>query len=212
MCRMLMVRSDKPLETQPLLEGLAEVSRNSSEYQGHGWGVALQNEDEWTVHRELRPIWESDLSRFGRARTILAHARSAFRDRDIAVVNNMPFVKGGRAFAFNGELQGVRLRMPGRTGAARIFRLLERLDKGNLGEATRRTMEAIERASEKVRGCNLMVAEPERLAFGSLFSQREDYYTMHRRRSNGTEMVCSAPFENQSDWEPLPNRSCEVIE
>jgi len=36
----------------------------------------------------------------------VAHARSAFEDKDIVVENNMPFTDGERVFIFNGELRG----------------------------------------------------------------------------------------------------------
>ena len=111
MCRLLAVRAGSPFAITPHLEKFASISRHSKEYQGHGWGCAYQDmEGAWQIYKNINPIWEDDLSVFPDTRLLVAHARSAFEDRDIVIENNMPFFDGRTVFVFNGELRGVRIK------------------------------------------------------------------------------------------------------
>jgi len=74
----------------------------------------------------------------------------------------MPFYRGERVFVFNGELRGVRLRVPGRIGAEKIFNLIEGRDAGDLDAAL---------AAEAPRHDVGIVLEPA-LAGGALALQR----------------------------------------
>ena len=136
MCRILGIQADTLIDASPWIEAFGLRCRDSNEFQGHGWGMSWYVDGGWQRYRSLRPIWE-DRVELPESRIVLVHARSAFRNEDIAVENNMPFLSGelesspgdrhgARAFAFNGELHGVRLTVPGVTGAARLFHLLER--------------------------------------------------------------------------------------
>ena len=90
MCRLLLIQSSEPFIIKPHLEKFAALSKNSKEYQGHGWGCAYLNEGEWTYYKNLQPVWEDDPDQFGSTSLFLAHARSAFRDEGIEIENNMP--------------------------------------------------------------------------------------------------------------------------
>ena len=125
MCRILWVRSEKPIEITDHLKHFASISRDSNEYQGHGWGCAWIENGLWKIYRNIKPVWEDDLSSFGTTNLLLAHARSAFRDEGIEVENNMPFFDGKKVFIFNGELKGVRIREQGRIGAEKIFNYIK---------------------------------------------------------------------------------------
>ena len=96
MCRLLTVRSKKPFPTVPHLKKFADIARNSKEYQGHGWGCAYLDEtDVWRFYKNIHPVWEDDLSRFGTTTLLVAHARSAFEDRDIVIDTTCPFSTAG---------------------------------------------------------------------------------------------------------------------
>ena len=41
MCRLLCVHSARPFEIAPHLAAFASLSRDSREYQGHGWGLRV---------------------------------------------------------------------------------------------------------------------------------------------------------------------------
>ena len=114
----------------PVLESFRERCRDSREYQGHGWGAAWRSSGAWSRYRSLTPIWDDDPELPAEVDFLVVHARSAFRDEGIDIENNMPFYRGERVFVFNGELQGVRLRVPGRIGAEKIFNLIEGRDEG----------------------------------------------------------------------------------
>ena len=124
MCRLLWTRAHAPFDPTTHLNNFAGIARNSSEYQGHGWGCAWLEGDTWQVYRDIRPIWEDNLGQFGQTTLFLAHARSAFRDEGVVVENNMPFFDGEQMFIFNGELQGVRIKETGRIGAEKVFNYL----------------------------------------------------------------------------------------
>ena len=117
MCRILYARADSEFAIADMLGPFAELSRNSSEYQGHGWGCAWSEDGGWRQYHDIRPVWEDDLAQFGDTSLLLVHARSAFRDEGIVVDNNMPFSDGESIFIFNGELRGVRIKSDGRIGA-----------------------------------------------------------------------------------------------
>ena len=115
MCRILALQGDAPLDARPFLAAFAEACRRSKEFQGDGWGVSWREGLEWRSFHTLQAIWETALPDLPRSTLFLVHARSAFRNERIVVENNMPFVDEGLAFAFNGELRGVRLQAPGDT-------------------------------------------------------------------------------------------------
>ena len=117
-----------PFDANPWIDAFAERCRASHEYQGHGWGAAWRTDGGWDRTRSIDPIWEPGRTPVPEASVVVVHARSAFRNEGIVVENNMPFLASDLAFAFNGELRGVRLSAPGETGAARLLHLLERFN------------------------------------------------------------------------------------
>lgn len=211
-CRLLAVTSDRPLDVDRHLGAFARLCRESREYQGHGWGCAVWRDGAWERYRSLTPIWEDAFRPGGEVRTLVAHARSAFRDEGIEVENNMPFLEGNRAFIFNGELSGVRLSVEGRTGAEKIFNLVGRMDRGDLAEAVRQGVDVLRKRSARIRACNFILAEPGRFHVHSLFDEEEDYFTVYRRTEGGETVLCSGRYPDESvGWVPLANGSHEVV-
>ena len=205
MCRLLCVRSTSELDLEGHLETLARIARDSREYQGHGWGCAWLDGEAWRTYHDIAPIWEDRDRPAGRSRLLLAHARSAFRDEGIRVENNMPFFDERRAFIFNGELQGVRIREEGRIGAEKIFNFIKRFDRGDLGEAMRRATQVIEKRTRYVRAMNIVIADREAIYVASRFHEDPDYFQMHCSQSTDTLIVCSAPYGAGDAWEPVAN-------
>ena len=82
-------------------------------------------------------MWDADTRQFPASRLFLVHARSAYRDEGIVVENNMPFYDEDAVFIFNGELHGVRIKEEGRIGAEKIFRVIKRFYRSDLGQALR---------------------------------------------------------------------------
>ena len=206
MCRMLGIQADGPFDPTPWVRAFAERCEASSEYQGHGWGVTWWTERGWRRYRTLRPIWEDRFAPPVTSR-VLVHARSAFRDEGIQLSNNMPFVAEEVAFAFNGELHGVRLAVPGDTGAARLFHLLGRFvgsADGDQASALRRLDQVVARRSRYVRALNVIVANRRDLIFTTRFGEDEPYFTMHAATSPPGELI-------RTVIDPIPisrNRSC----
>jgi glutamine amidotransferase len=210
-CRLLAVTAATPFAIPDHLARLAEIARTSREYQGHGWGCAWHEGGEWRSHRSLVPIWEDDLSPFGRTRVLMAHARSAFRDEGIVVENNMPFLAPPFAFVFNGELRGVRLAEQGRIGAEKLFHFLLRSGAAAGADALGRSLQLVERRTRYVRAMNLVLGGSGRFLVGTSFNEDEDYFTLHAKRDDRATLVCSRPYAGEAGWQPVPNGSIEAI-
>jgi predicted glutamine amidotransferase len=211
MCRLLAVKSAAPFDIPPYLRRFARVARESREWQGDGWGCAWWRDGRWQLHRSVRPVWEDDLEPFGRCTLLLAHARSAFRNDGVAVEKNMPFVEGLRAFIFNGELHGVRIRAPGATGAEKMFHFILRLGCPFHGAAFARAIAVIKKRTAYVKAMNTILADGTTLYLLSAFHEADDYFTMHRKTDGGRLLLCSEPFPGEPGWLPLPNHCLEVF-
>ena len=131
MCRLLFVNSKQQFAIEDYLKKFALVSRNSREFQGHGWGCAYRVDNDWKFYRNVKPIWEDEFSKFGVSNRLVVHARSAFKDEGIVVENNMPFNDEKNIFIFNGELRGVKIKEEGRIGAEKIFNYIKRFETPN---------------------------------------------------------------------------------
>lgn len=195
---------------RPHLATFAQVARESREYQGDGWGCAWIAADGWRIYRNISPVWEDAAAPSGRATLLLAHARSAYRGEGIRVENNMPFFDGERAFIFNGELHGVRIKERGRIGAEKVFNFVKRFADGDMGLALERGLDAIEKRTRYVRAMNLIVADASRrVHFATRFGEDPDYFQMYAARRDGERILCSAPYPDSSDrrrtWTPVAN-------
>lgn len=215
MCRILAIQAEAPSDAVPFIRAFAGRCQTSKEFQGHGWGVSWREGNEWRSFHTLQPIWETALPDLPPSTLFLVHARSAFRNERILVENNMPFVEEGLAFAFNGELRGVRLQAPGDTGAWRLFHLFRRF-RGSAADgmpALRRLDEVVRARSEYVRALNLIVSDGEQVWVNSRFSEDPDYFTLWRtavtRKGTRVDMVSSERFDlslpSVLAWRPLPN-------
>lgn len=212
MCRLLAVCAAEPFELQRYLEPFAEIARASSEYQGHGWGCGWLTPDGWRLYHDISPVWEDPAPPRARTRVLVAHARSAFRDEGIEVRNNMPFTDGRSIFAFNGELRGVRVRETGRIGAEKLYNFIRRFDRGDLTEAMRKGLAAIEDRTRYVRAMNVIIADAAAVRVTNRFNDSPRYFQMHVRRGGERLIVCSDPLPDDGppgppgadEWRPLP--------
>ncbi len=220
MCRILGIQADEQVDAVPWIEAFARRCRDSQEFQGHGWGMSWRDNGNWRRYRSIRPIWE-DTVELPATRLVLIHARSAFRNEGIVVQNNMPFLSGDLAFAFNGELHGVRLSAPGATGAARLLHLLERFSVAAGGDtlaALARLDALIALRSDYVRALNIVVSDGLSLFINSRFSEDQDYFTLHTASvpaQQGLRMVSSERItagEVEPDWLSIPNHTTCALE
>lgn len=209
MCRILVVKSDKEFEISRHLERFAALCRRSKEYQGHGWGLAVPDGGRWKVYKSLAPVWEQKMRGFGRSRLLMVHARSAFRNENISLEYNMPFDSGRLAFAFNGELRGVRIGGRGVSGAEKIFHFVKRLGDTGLPRPLKSGGDIIAERTAYVRAMNMVSCDMSKIAVYSRFSEDEEYFSMRIKRENGTFLLCSEkyPDDEESCWERVPNHS-----
>jgi len=222
MCRILAVRSVRPVEPRPFLRAFALRCRDGKEYQGDGWGVAWREDRAWRTWHTVEPIWSKEPPDVPPTTLFLAHARSAFRNEGVVVANNMPFVDGSLAFAFNGELRGVRLQAPGETGAWRLLHLLRRFAdaaSGDVGEALRRLDAVVMARAEYVRALNVVASDGDRVWVNSRWGEDPDYFTLWRASLGSpagfVSVVASEPLDLPSgtthSWEPVPNGVTEEV-
>jgi predicted glutamine amidotransferase len=212
MCRLLLVQSKKSFEINPHLEKFATISKNSREYQGHGWGCSYLQNGEWVHYKNIQPVWEDDLDSFPQTTLLLAHARSAFQDEGIVIENNMPFYDGQYVFIFNGELHGVRIQSEGRIGAEKIFNTIRRFDRGDMFSALKKGAMVINKRSRYVKAMNLILADKKKVYVATQFSEDPDYFTMFIKRSETSLMICSEPYPGETDWEKIQNHTIEGFE
>jgi len=212
MCRLLFVKSTENIEIESHLRAFAAISKSSSEYQGHGWGAAyLDDKMEWKIYRNIRPVWEDNLSQFGSTKLLIAHARSAFRNMGISVKNNMPFTNGSDVFIFNGELHGVKVKSEGGTGAEKIFNYILRFDKGDLELAVKKAVKIICERSKRIRAMNMIIGDNERMVLCSMFREDNDYFTMYKKEDKNLFVICSDRYPAEENWIPIENNTIEAI-
>lgn len=214
MCRLLLLYHPDGVDPAAHLEQFREISRYSTEYQGHGWGCAwLDGDRQWRLYHDIRPVWEDAGPELPRTPLFLAHARSAFRDEGIAIENNMPFTDGDKVFLFNGELRGVRIREEGRIGAEKIFNYIKRFDKGDMEEAVRRGVAVIQKRTRYIRAMNFILADRENVYICSLFNEAPGYFQLRECEMEGVQVVCSERYFSESyDWRDVANGTIRRIE
>lgn len=212
MCRLLLVKAESKFSIAEQLQGFAFMAARSKEFQGHGWGCSYLENGAWQHYKNIKPIWEDDLSGFGESRLLVAHARSAFKDEGIIIENNMPFHDDRYVFIFNGELRGVRIAEQGRIGAEKIFNFIKRFNHGNMIEALMRGTEIIRKRSKYIRAMNIIIAERDRSYLASFFNEDPDYFTLHHSHTSGKTMVASDPLPGHDHWEKVPNETVQVIQ
>jgi glutamine amidotransferase len=210
MCRLLAVRSQEAFSPAPYLAKFAFIAKNSKEFQGHGWGCAwLDQAGQWQIYRNIRPVWEDDFSPFPATTLLVAHARSAFEDKDIVVENNMPFSDGKAVFIFNGELRGVKIKEEGRIGAEKIFNFIRRFDSGDPLAALKKATGIIRTRTRQIRGMNIIMVKDRKIYLSTYFQGDPDYFTMHSKE-NGQLILCSDPFPSEQGWAPIANDSVKA--
>jgi len=207
MCRLLVVRSEEPFNPVDYLTPFAFIARNSHEYQGHGWGCAWKDADQkWQIYKNICPAWEDQFNQFPQTTLLIAHARSAFEDRDIVIENNMPFTDGERIFIFNGELRGVKIKEEGRIGAEKIFNFIRRFDHGDTLAALKKAVGLLRDRTRSIRGMNIILVREKGIYLSTYFTSETDYFTM--RYKEGPQLViCSESFPSEEGWQSIDNET-----
>lgn len=219
MCRLLLVRSDNEFIIKDYLEKFSEISRNSKEFQGHGWGCSYLSDlsdhselsdkkgNEWKHYKNISPVWVDDLSKFGKTKLLIAHARSAFKDEGIVIENNMPFYDDRYVFVFNGELRGVKINSEGRIGAEKIFNYIKRFDKGNFFDALKKGTDIIDKKTSYIRAMNIIMCSKENVYLYSKFNEDPDYFTMYFKNDKNTLVISSMPLKGIDSMIKIGNNS-----
>jgi glutamine amidotransferase len=211
MCRLLLVKASRAFSIHEPLERLARISRNSKEYQGHGWGCAYLENGRWRLYKNVKPIWEDDLSQFGKTRLLVGHARSAYKNEGIAVENNMPFYDDPHVFIFNGELRGVRISEQGRIGAEKVFNFIKRFNKGDMLEALKTGISVIQKRTKYIRAMNIIISDKTTAYVASVFNEDPEYFTMHYSQDAEQLLISSEIFPGGESWQKIENHTIRAL-
>lgn len=215
MCRLLLVKSKSEFEPVSYLQEFASISKNSKEFQGHGWGMSyITGSGSWINYKNIKPIWEDALGIFPKTKFIIAHARSAFQDKDIIIENNMPFYDDNYIFIFNGELHGVRIREEGRIGAEKIFNFLKRIAGESMKENFAKAVSLLNKRTKYVKAMNIIIVDKNNgdIFLSSDFGEEEDenYFTMSYKETEDDLIICSQKFKDNAGWVSLNNHSVKI--
>jgi glutamine amidotransferase len=193
------------------LQKFSQIAKNSKEYQGHGWGCAYLVDEQWKFYKNIKPIWEDDLESFDSTNLLIVHARSAFKDKDIHIDNNMPFTDGRYVFVFNGELHGVKLKESGKIGAEKIFNFILRFNSSDLKQAIHKGVNIIKKRSRYVRAINFIIADNQSAYVYSDFNEDQEYFTMQYINNSEQVIICSEPYPEELDWKILETGKVNVF-
>jgi glutamine amidotransferase len=213
MCRLLAIKSEAKFKIADYLKQFARISKYSEEYQGHGWGCAYLRNQQWTIYKNISPIWEDNLDMFGKSNLLLVHTRSAFKDKGINIMNNMPFFNKNLVFIFNGELQGVRIKEEGRIGAEKIFNTIIRISK-NMPDgfkAFKKAMELIKTKTGYIKAMNIIMANRESIFLNSIFNENPQYFSLYKNHYENKLLISSRPLFNDKGWGKIPNQTTGVF-
>lgn len=211
MCRLLFVQSKNEFEITEHLDQLSRISKNSKEYQGHGWGCSYLEKNNWKHYKNIKPIWEDNLKQFGKTKRLIAHVRSAFEDKEIKVENNMPFYDHKYLFVFNGELRGVKIKSEGRIGAEKIFNFIKKFENIGINSALKKATTILKKRTTYIRAMNIIIADKKKVLVSSLFNEDQDYFQMSVKRTKDFLIVSSEAYSNEEGWKIIPNNSHEVF-
>jgi len=191
MCRFLMIQANSQFKPTDFLTDFAERCKESTEWQGDGWGVCwLSSKCQWQSYKSLKPIWEetAEFSKIPDSKTFLVHARSSsFEAHKGRIEFNQPFIRDQLAFVFNGLIKSVSgLRVQGEIGSQKVFNLIcDFYQKGHTLEASIEGVKnLIKEKSKEITALNLGLCDKERLYALNYFSSQEDYYTLFHFNSS----------------------------
>lgn len=204
MCRFALVRSELQEKPEKTLRDFADMAKKSKaldgDWQGDGWGIAWLQDGEWKEYKSLKPVWEDrdSFASFPKTNMFLVHARSASFPKDKGIIAfNQPYIYKQYAFVFNGLLQGVRLSVPGRIGAEKIWYLLKKnLDQDSPVVALQKTAELLRCNSRKINALNVGFSDQNKFYSFCYYTINPEYYNLQYAHLENTEILCSEQIGN----------------
>lgn len=199
MCRFALVRSELLEKPEKTLNDFAEMAKKSKaldgDWQGDGWGIAWMQNGQWKVYKSLKPVWEdqSVFKTFPKTNMFLVHARSASFPKDKGNIEfNQPYIYKNYAFVFNGLLKGVRLAVPGRIGAEKIWNILKNnLDRFSPKEALQKTTQLLIKNTQQVNALNVGLSDGKNLYSFCYYTMHPEYYNLQSCRTGEKIIICS---------------------
>lgn len=207
MCRFLLIKSKKPIKSDPFLRDFAKMCKNNTQWQGDGWGAAqMLDTGSWILDKSLKPIWE-DKDKFKKipiSKLLVVHARWASFDYQKGDIEfNQPYIDDDICFVFNGLLSGVRFSAPGEIGSQKIFNLLKsRLKKDDGATALKKVHKLLKENSREISGLNIGLVVDGRFHVLCDFEERPEYFTVRYYMDDDLTIVCSEEIGNYK-WKSM---------
>ncbi|PIT90356.1 MAG: hypothetical protein COU22_02585 [Candidatus Komeilibacteria bacterium CG10_big_fil_rev_8_21_14_0_10_41_13] len=198
MCRFLLVNTSQEENHQALLKEFIVRCRQSQEDQKDGWGLAYLSKGKLKIIKDLQPVWQSlEVESLPETDFLLLHARSALENTSVDDLNNnQPFYEQGVLYAFNGLVKKVRLKMPGRIGAHKIFNfILSKIKDLPLMEALEASVKSLSLNSGYLRALNLLLVTGEQAAVSCNYNEEPDYFTVHYGQTDDSLVISSEPLK-----------------
>jgi glutamine amidotransferase len=142
---------------------------------------------------------------------LIAHARSAFKDQDIHIDYNMPFLKRGYVFIFNGELHGVKIKVNGKLGAEKIFNFILRFTKDDIQSAIQKGIKIIKKRSRYIKAMNFIIADKKMAYVYSDYNEDPDYFTLNLKDSDNQIIISSEIYPEDVNWNKLEKNRLKVF-
>lgn len=220
MCRFLLVKSEKKINPQELLNQFAAMCQKSrapdDDWQGDGYGIAWKERGQWKLTKSLLPIWKDkdSFSKIPTTNLLVVHARSAgFPQHKGNIDYNQPYLDGSLCFVFNGLIRGVTIqrKLKGEIGAQKIFNLIvEELDSGKPDEVLKTVDKLIVENSKKITGLNIGLVKDNRFYALCRYDGNKDYFSLHYAKDDEVTLLCSEPI-GKYDWKTMQKGEILVL-
>ncbi len=200
MCRMLVIKSDKPLETKKYFTSLSEMAlsgKNSPHRDGFGYIISTN--DFMECKKVILPIWESDYPS-KKSNFALIHARKASPGYKVHVEHVHPFLCDlkGKTYAFmhNGTIFDIKER-ENMIDSQYYFKVVIKYLKLHLpGEALRRAALEIENQHRYTSLTSVLTDLQNVWALKHNHSEKDSYYNLYYSNGGSTQIISSEPIEN----------------
>lgn len=213
MCRLLLITSKQVKTIVPHLQAFARIAETSEQWQGDGWGIAYRDRSgKISIYKSLQPIWKDQkiFSIFPPTNFALVHARGAYKQPNLDIRNNHPFQSGKWLFAFNGYIQGVTIKIPGSTGAKKIFNLLlKNLKLLPPKRAIAKTVEQIEKNSQHIVAMNFILTDAKKAYVYCCYSENENYFALRYYKGLDVTIICSQEYDYS--FVKMQNRELQLL-
>ncbi len=219
MCRLLGIFSENQFElreSRVILDEFIEIAKKDKTLghtHGDGWGLAWIKDNQYRLHKEVKPIWESKIPDSISSFSYILHARKASMG-GIFIENTHPFQMEDILLAHNGHinqrLAAVRHKPTGTTDSENFLAMLMDL-RDRYHDTEEALFEAIKKIGYNFYALNLIVGSLKEKMFWILNYynntdlQHSIHYSIRYRVEDDKLIIASEPL-GKNNWNVLSNK------